>query len=371
VDREAVRGLARTAASFTDRFVQPLIAAAGPDGDLGSLPDVLSEAALVGLLATAEEEGAGYEYGVWGTSCLSDGPAASLAVLEEVARRCAGVACCLHAAGLGAAELAGSRVRGGRVAAALLEETWRLDRWPPTPPPVDVTTIHGGAAEPRVSGRKGFVLAPPGCEGFVVYGAGEQGWQPVLLPRDAPGLEVEEIGRRTGLAAVQICRLRLAEVPIQAGHLLPPRPPGALLARLWLGLAAIALGNARGALVVARQYAADRYQGGDQIEVHPAVRELLGEAASRIAAGAGLLGSAAEGEAGGADGLWRAAAAKLRITVDGCQAVSDCLQVLGGSGYTEEVRLEKRLRDAITLKVLAGSPGELRRLVGSAGGGQP
>ncbi len=371
MDREAVRGLARTATGFTDRFVRPLVAGAGRDGDLVALPEVLSEAAEIGLLATADPDGAGHEYGVWGTSSTTDGPAASLAVLEEVARQCAGVACCLHAAGLGAAELAGSKLPVGRTAAALLEDGWQLDRSLLTAPPANATRIDGGGGPATVSGCKSFVLAPPECEGFVVYGTAERGWQPVLVRRDAPGLEVSEIGHRTGLAAVEICRLEMTDVPIPSDQLLPPRPPDALLGRLWLGLAAIALGNARGALATAREYAADRYQGGNQIEAHPAVRELLGDAASRIAAGAGLLGWAADIDADGSDRLWRPAAAKLRITVDGCQAVTDCLQVLGGYGYMEEFRLEKRLRDAITLKVLAGAPAQLRRLIGARSGGQP
>jgi alkylation response protein AidB-like acyl-CoA dehydrogenase len=369
MDREAVRGLTRTATSFADRFVRPLIAVEGRDGDLATLPEVLSEAAEIGLLAATERDGAGHEYGVWGTSCLTEGPRASLAVLEEVARQCAGVACCLHAAGLGAAELAGSELAVGRVAAALLEEGWRLDRSLPETPPTDTTRVAIIDGQLTVSGDKSFVLAPPECQAFVVYGAAEHGWQPVLVPRSAAGLEAQEVGHRTGLAAVSLCRLEMTDVPIPAEHMLPPRHPEALLARLWLGLAAIALGNARGALAVAREYAADRFQGGDQIEVHPAVRELLGDAASRIAAGACLLEWAAD-HANGADPLWPAAVAKLRITVDGCQAVTDCLQVLGGYGYMEEFRLEKRLRDAITLKVLAGAPAQLRRLIGSGGGGR-
>ncbi len=371
MDAQAVRGLSRTAASFADRFVGPMMSAPGRDGDLDALPAVLAEAAEVGVLATTDPDGAGHEYGVWGTASLAEGPAASLGVLEAVARHCAGVAGCLHAAGLGAIELAGSELRPGPLAVAFLEDGWRLDHAALAAPPAAAARLERGADGAALTGRKSFVLAPPGCAGFVVYAVDGGAWRPVLVPADAPGVDVEPRDERTGLAAIQLCDLRLGGAPIAADHLLAARPPGAMLARLWLGLAAIALGNARGALAAAREYAADRYQGGGRIEVHPAVRGLLGEAASRIASAAGLIARAGGDGLAEEEALWRAAAAKLRVTADCAEAVSDCLQVLGGYGYMEEFRVEKRLRDALTLKLVGGSPGELRRLLGARVGGLP
>ena len=54
-----------------------------------------------------------------------------------------------------------------------------------------------------------------------------------------------------------------------------------------------------------------------------------------------------------------AAMLKVRLTSECATAVSDCLQVLGGSGYLEDFRLEKRLRDAFTLKSMAGRTNDL------------
>jgi len=53
---------------------------------------------------------------------------------------------------------------------------------------------------------------------------------------------------------------------------------------------------------------------------------------------------------------------KLAVTTDCCRAVSDLLQVLGGYGYMEDYRLEKRLRDAMTLKTMSVRPDDLRML---------
>jgi len=48
--------------------------------------------------------------------------------------------------------------------------------------------------------------------------------------------------------------------------------------------------------------------------------------------------------------------------------VNDSLQVLGGYGYMEDYRLEKRLRDALTLRSAAGRADDLLRLVATSAG---
>ncbi|NIO11625.1 MAG: hypothetical protein GTO40_27850 [Deltaproteobacteria bacterium] len=95
----------------------------------------------------------------------------------------------------------------------------------------------------------------------------------------------------------------------------------------------------------------------------------MGEAASRISGCSAHILAEAEREGESKDALWGAFAAKLRITTDCAHAVSDCLQVLGGYGYTEDFRLEKRLRDALTLKTMAIRPEDLRMLCATGGPG--
>jgi alkylation response protein AidB-like acyl-CoA dehydrogenase len=53
-------------------------------------------------------------------------------------------------------------------------------------------------------------------------------------------------------------------------------------------------------------------------------------------------------------------AARLAVVEHAARAVTDCLQTLGGYGYTEDYGLEKRLRDLSTLKSLHGPPDQLR-----------
>ena len=364
----AVRALARTARDFCARHVAPMVAAEGKDGELGRLGPLIDEAEAVGLMATPDPEGHGHEYGVWGTACLEGGSTASLVMLEEVASVCAGVAACLHVGGLGALELAGSGLRARRVAVAVIEDGWRVPETVIDRPPEGATAIQAGDGGVAVTGTTAFVHAVPGWDGCVVYGAGEGDWQRALVRRDGAGVEVAPAQRTMGLAAIETVALRMTGATVRPEHSLAPRSPRSYLTRHLLGLAAIAVGNARGAVVAAREYAEQRYQGGDQIESHAAVQALLGDAISRVEAGATFLLRAARGNVDGATALAVAAAVKLRLTVDCCQAVTDSLQVFGGYGYMEDYGLEKRLRDAMTLKTLSVAPDGLRRLV--AGGGR-
>jgi len=390
MDTDQLDAMRDTARRFARREVAPLVGTEGRDGDLGRLDGVLAKAAEAGILASPDPEGAGFEYGVWGRASLADGAAASVAVLEELAVECAGVAACVHFAGMGAVELAGADLRGegpdrGPVAVAFFGQGWRVT-WPAfEAPPLGAAQVGAGG----VMGACRFVCGAPGTRGYVVYAAGADGWERVVVASDAEGLTVAKVEPRTGLAAARVAHLHFEAVEVGAAQRLAPVPPRAYVRRLMLGLAALAVGNARGALREARRYAPERFQGGRQIEDHAAVRLLVGDSASRVAAASAWLREAAKAEEASEAGevseaedadeagvsaeddlsLWQALAAKLRCCAACGQAVTDCLQVLGGYGYMEEYRLEKRLRDAMTLESMAIEPNTLRLLCSSNPGG--
>ncbi len=389
MDTEQLNAMRETARRFARREVAPLVGTEGRDGDLGGLEGVLVRAAEAGILASADPDGAGFEYGVWGRASVQEGAAASVAVLEELAVECAGVAACVHFAGLGALELVGEEMAGealvgeesigGPVAVALFGRGWRVS-WSglQTPPP---GAVHLGAG--GLMGACDFVYGAPGTRRYVVFAAGDHGWERALVAAEAEGLTTASVESRMGLAAASVAHLQFDAVGVSPSRRLASASasatPQAHVRRLMLGLAALAVGNARGALREARRYAEERFQGGAQIEDHPAVQLLLGDSASRVAAASAWLREAAAPgvvpDAGGdGDGedqtpLWRAFAAKLRCCAECGRAVTDSLQVLGGYGYMEEYRLEKRLRDAMTLEAMAIEPNTLRLLCATNPGG--
>ncbi len=345
MDARATEAFAETARRFAEREVQALVGTEGRDGDLEALPRLLERAEGAGLL--------GGDYGVWGAASQEDGPGPSVAVLAALAEACAGVAAGLHFAGLGAA--CGATGRG---AVAWLSPAWRLDWAALRAPPVGAVRLRDEAGALRLEGEASFVHAAPGCERLAVFAEHEGAWALSVVPIEAPGLRRREVGRRCGLAATEVAHYAFEGAPVEA----EPRSPQPHLRRLLLGLCALSLGNARGALAAARAYSTARRQGGALIARHAAVRLLLGDAASRVAGAAGHLEAVIEREGPGEAAVWRAAAARLRISEACHAAVSDCLQVFGGYGYMEDYRLEKRLRDAMTLRVLGPGPDTLRQL---------
>jgi len=182
---EDLRAFRNLASSFARRTVAPMLEPEGPDGDLASVPGILDEGDTAGLLTSPMIEAAGYEHGIWGSATDTAGPAASLILLEEIARVCGGVAACFHAQGLGAAPVhavRGARIRKGprlermpdRLAVALLESYGmpRLDVLlaPDRDAPERVHTVaEKSGTVYTLRGTKTFVYHPPDLDSYTVF----------------------------------------------------------------------------------------------------------------------------------------------------------------------------------------------------------
>lgn len=129
---------------------------------------------------------------------------------------------------------------------------------------------------------------------------------------------------------------------------------------------AIGLGSIKTALAKARDYAAMRVQGGEVIQRHAAVQELLGRGWSAIAAVEGSLRRLAELEPG-LGNLPVVLGARAEAHPQLCAAANDLLQVFGGAGYMRDLGMEKIVRDNNCLRVLGGAPGDLRRFIAAWG----
>lgn len=129
-----------------------------------------------------------------------------------------------------------------------------------------------------------------------------------------------------------------------------------------LALVAVGLGCLRHARDLAHEQAKARKQGGQSIASHPAVQSLLGSADSAVAVVDGLLGRMAEGPLRGSRvGDVFAIRAEAHPLL--CRGATDALQVFGGSGYMQDVGMEKALRDSQQLRLMSGTPGDLKRFV--------
>jgi alkylation response protein AidB-like acyl-CoA dehydrogenase len=370
---EHYRDLAR---QYAKRSLLPMFQGEHPDGDLSTLPERIDTAFEVGLAASPIRSMPGSQYGIWGSATEEMGFAPSLHLLSTIAESCGGVAMALHAQGLASNLMLQERAERSftprKVALCLQEGLSPPGLGTLLDPSRDAPARIGTTAELRgggwlLRGAKHFCHSAGEPDGLLVFARTGEEWGCFVVPASDAGVARTDVGARTGLRACRVEQVELRDVALPAGARLDGVEGRKLVLRAlslsWAGMTAIAVGIARGAVAAARKYAAERYQGGSQIEEHPAVQGLLAGAEAATAAAEASCLSLAGSEPGTVKGLARAAAAKLASLELCARATTDALQVFGGYGYMEDYGMEKRLRDVTALKSASGAPPYLRRLL--------
>lgn len=207
-------------------------------------------------------------------------------------------------------------------------------------------------SEDKLTGRKKSVVL--GGYGGPYAVLAQDGGHPVLCLVDHDGRTVSVEG--AGLLGARL--LRVADVAFSKARPSSVKPVSreevlALFSVLSLLTGACACATAAKSLDIAREYARGRYQGGDLIEEHDAVKLMIeGNRATLDAAHAALLGSSELFEPGNAGSMAACFRAKAAASAAAVNAGLDAIQVHGGYGYMRDYGVEKRFRDAATLSVL-------------------
>jgi alkylation response protein AidB-like acyl-CoA dehydrogenase len=225
---------------------------------------------------------------------------------------------------------------------AVVEPHFRADALAPE------TRARRDGAGFSLSGRKCFVPWQPGGDALLVSAASDEGAALFLVPRGAAGL-VATPERNLGIGALPTVELALDDVRVGPEARLGAGR-GEELARVVtrgrVALAAAAVGVARAAFEIARDYAKQRETFGAPIATRQAIAFKLADMAIEID-GARLLAWEAAwtldqgGDATRAAALARQQAARVALSV-----ADGAVQVLGGHGYTREYLPEMHLRDA-------------------------
>lgn len=126
-----------------------------------------------------------------------------------------------------------------------------------------------------------------------------------------------------------------------------------------VGLIAIGLGAVRAGIRKAREYAKLRVQGGSIIQRHPAVQLMLGRAESNARTVQLLLDALCRLPLS-PESLASTLAARANAHPLLCAAANEALQAFGGLGYMQDTGLEKIVRDNNHLRLLHGTPDDLR-----------
>jgi len=129
-------------------------------------------------------------------------------------------------------------------------------------------------------------------------------------------------------------------------------------------IAAGALGIARAALEVARRHAQVREQFGKPIGEFQGVSFLLADMAVQLDAARLLVQRAAWMKDQGMSFSQEAAMAKLFATDMAMKVTTDAVQILGGSGYTQEFPVERYMREAKVLQIVEGTNQIQRMIIG-------
>ena len=225
-----------------------------------------------------------------------------------------------------------------------------------------------------IDGAKQFITnAGTDISGHVAITAvtGEGNGRPevsnLIVPNGTPGYEQGEPYRKMGWNASDTRPLTFDGARVPEEHLLGPRGNGFkqflhILDIGRIGVAAMGVGLAQGALDEALAYAKERQAFGRSISTFQAIQAKLADIATEIEAARLLTYKAAWEKDQGRNFTLTAAQAKLKTGRLAVKASEEAVQIHGGYGYIEEYPVCRFYRDAKILTIGEGTD-EVQQMV--------
>lgn len=223
-----------------------------------------------------------------------------------------------------------------------------------------------------INGAKQFISSGQNGQMIIVFAVtdkdmGRKGISAFIVETDTPGYNVVRVEEKLGLHSSDTCQLAFEDMRVPAENLLGAEGEGYKIALANLeggriGIAAQAVGMARKATELARDYALDRTAFGARIADQQAISFKLADMATQIEAARLLVLSAAERRDAGLPCLRQASMAKLFATEMAERVCSDAIQIFGGYGYLRDYPVERIYRDVRVCQIYEGTS-EIQRLV--------
>ena len=188
-----------------------------------------------------------------------------------------------------------------------------------------------------------------------------------LVPADTEGLVADPPERKMGLTGSATATMRFDDVRIPADRLLGNEGDGLKIALAGLdsgrlGIAAVAVGLAQGALDHAVAYAREREQFGKKIIDFQGLAFLLADMEAAVQTSRATYLHAARLKDRGLPFSREASIAKLTATDAAMKVTTDAVQVLGGYGYTRDFPVERYMREAKVTQIFEGT-NQIQRMV--------
>ncbi|MGB7318851.1 MAG: acyl-CoA dehydrogenase family protein [Planktotalea sp.] len=223
-----------------------------------------------------------------------------------------------------------------------------------------------------INGAKQFITSGKNGQMIIVFAvtdkdAGKKGISAFIVETDTPGYEVVRVEEKLGLNCSDTCQLAFTDMRVPAENMLGTEGEGYKIALANLeggriGIAAQAVGMARSALKVARDYAAERTSFGTAIANHQAVGFRLADMATQVEAARQMVLHAASLKEAGIPCLTEASMAKLFASEIAEKVCSDAIQTHGGYGYLSDYPVERIYRDVRICQIYEGTS-DIQRLV--------
>jgi short-chain 2-methylacyl-CoA dehydrogenase len=225
-----------------------------------------------------------------------------------------------------------------------------------------------------VNGAKQFITNSgtdiSGCVTITAVTGQENGTKEIsniIVPNGTPGYEAGDPYRKMGWNASDTRPLTFDDCRVPEGNLLGPRGSGfkqflAILDGGRIGVAAMGVGLAQGALDEAISYSKERQAFGQPIGKFQAIQAKIADLSAQIEAARLLVYRAAIEKDRGESFTLTAAQAKLITGRLAVRATEEAVQIHGGYGYIEEYPVCRFYRDAKILTIGEGTD-EVQQMV--------
>lgn len=364
-DQIAIRQMAR---DFAQNEIYPLSLECDEKEELPV--DLLEKAASLGFTTVSIPE----KYGGMGFGCFD-----SCLIHEELCWGDAGIASSIGVNKLAAKciELNGSQAQqeeyfsrmtsGGQFAAYCLTEPEAGSNVAGIR-----TTAIKKADEYIINGAKTFITNGGISDFYVVFAvtdpdAGHHGISCFLVDRDLDGVLVGGKLKKMGQKASDTAEISFDEVCVSAGALLGKEGTGFKLAMQVFNntrpsSSSGAVGVARRAFDLSREYASQRETFGKPISQHQSIGNKLADMAIMIEAARLLVWKAAWQYDQGIKNTYLASCGKAFAADSAMKIATEAVQIFGGYGYMREYPVEKLMRDAKLYQIFEGTS-EIQKLI--------
>ncbi len=223
-----------------------------------------------------------------------------------------------------------------------------------------------------LNGSKMFITNGHEAERYVVFATqdpskGYKGISAFVVPRNAPGFQVNPLHGKMGMRGSSTCELVFQDTPVPTENLLGEEGQGfryamAILDASRIVVAAQCLGIGQSALEAAVRYAQQRETFGKPIAQHQAIQFMLADMATDVYAARVATMNAATLKDNEEPFINAASMAKLIASEMCVRVASQAVQVHGGYGYFKESAVERIFRDSRVTTIYEGTS-EIQRLV--------